>query len=145
MAIYAVNFSIQDEQGRAKSREVLFDAADEAALLTALGTYVPAYQALQKTAIISYTYRRDVQVNNVPAVGSNVDAGFTVLWNTALPVDPTSNVIDPVEAIKDGQGGILLASAQMVAWFAEYNPGISRVNINNPQQPTAIRRATLDK
>ena len=144
MAIYAVTFSIQDEEGRAKSREVLFDEADETALLATLGTYSSAYQALMKSAIISYVYRRTVQVNNVPAAGSNVDAGFTVLWNTALPVDPTTNVIDPVDTIKDGQGGILLGSAEMLAWFAVYNPGTARVNINNPQQPSAIRRATLD-
>lgn len=144
MAIYAVSFTILDEQGRSTNREILFDVADEAALLTAASTYATAYQALMKSAIQSYTYRRSVTVGNTPAAGSNIDAGFTVLWSTSLAVDPTTKVPDPVEAIKDGQGGIDITDALMTTWFALYNPGSARVNINNPQQPASIRRATLD-
>jgi len=145
MAIYRVNISIGDEQGRIVSREVLFDELNETALLVTLGIYIAAYQALTQSGIISYTYSRAVQVNNAPGVGSNIDAGFTTLWATPLPIDPTTKVPDPVETIKDGQGGILIGSIPMLAWFATYQPGTARVNINNPQQPTAIRRATLDK
>ena len=145
MAIYAVQFSIMDEQGRATNREVLFDEVDETALLAGLALFTPVYQALMKSGIQSYTYRRSVDVSNVPAAGSNIDSGFTALWSTSLPVDPTTKVPDPVEAIKDGQGSINLLDPLMVAWFAEYNPGDARVNINNPQQPASIRRATLDK
>lgn len=145
MAIYNVTFVVQDEQGRQTNREVLFDVADEAALLVDAAAYLTDYQALMKSGVQSYTYRRTVDVGNVPAAGSNIDAGFTVLWATALPVDPTTKVPDPVEAIKDGQGGIDIASVEMTNWFANYNPGSTRVNVNNPSQPSSIRRATLDK
>lgn len=145
MSIYVLSISVMDEQGRSTTREVLFDEADETALLASLAIYIPAYQALSKSGVQSYSYRRSVLVNNVPAAGSNIDAGFTTLWDTGLVVDPSTKVPDPVEVIKDGQGGILIGSAQMLAWFATYQPGTARVNINSPQQPTAIRRSVLDK
>jgi len=145
MAIYAVKFVLDDEQGRRTTREVIFDVADEAALLTDAAAYATAYQAMTKCGIQNYTYRRSVAVNNVPGVGSNVDPGATFLWATALPIDPTTQLPDPVEAIKNGSGGIDLADAIVTTWFALYNPGTARVNLNSPQQPTSIRRGTLDK
>lgn len=145
MAIYAVQIKILDEQGRSTNREILFDETDEAALLSTLTTYIPAYQAMTKSGVQSYTYRRSVDVSNAPAAGSNVDAGFTVLWDTALTINPTTKVPDPIEALKDGQGGIDILDAIFTAWFAFYNPGSGRVNINNPSQPSGVIRATLDK
>ena len=144
MPIYAVQFKIQDDQGRSTNREVLFDAADEAALLVAAGLFETDLQAIMQSGIQSYTYRRTVAVNNIPGVGSNIDAGFTTLWNTALPIDPTTKVPSPIDAIKDGQGNIDLTNLLVIAWFENYTISIARVNINNPQQPTAVRRATLD-
>lgn len=145
MAIYEVEITLQDEQGRSTNRLVLFDVADETALLADAGGFMTAYQAMTKCGIIDYAYRRVVQVNNVPAAGSNIDPGATFLMNTALPVDPTIKVPDPVEAIKDGSGGIDLLDLIVTTWFAEYNPGTARVNRNNPQQPSSIRTGTLDK
>jgi len=145
MAIYAVNFKILDIEGRVKSREVLFDVADEAALLAAAASFETDYQAIQKCGIVDYTYRRSVAVNNTPDAGSNVDAGFTTLWDTALAVNPTTKVIDPKDSIKDGQGGIDLSDALVIAWFENYTVDDARLNINNPTQPTDIIRATLDK
>lgn len=145
MADYVVRFKIQDEQGRTTNREILFDAADEAALIAAAALYETDYQALMKSAIVEYTYSRTVDVGNSPAAGSNIDAGFTVRWDTPLVVNPTTAVPDPVEAIKDGQGGIDIADILMTDWFANYDPGSTRVNINAFVQPTAILSATLDK
>lgn len=145
MPNYVVRFNIIDEQNRTTNREVLFTVADEAALLTAAGIYETAYQALMKSAIVDYTYSRKVAVGNSPAAGANIDAGFTVRWDTPLVVNPTTSVPDPVAAILDGQGGIDITDALMTTWFALYQPGTARVNINAYSQPTAILSATLDK
>ncbi len=145
MPVYAVTFVIEDEQGRDTNREVLFDVADEAALLTDAALMLTDYQAMMKSGIQSYTYRRSVSVLNAPAAGSNIDAGATFRFNSALPIAPTVKVPDPVEAIKDGQGGIDLSDVIVTAWFANYQPGTARVNINNPTQPTSIAAGTLDK
>lgn len=145
MAIYATQFKIADDEGRTTNREVLFDVADEAALIVAANLFVTDLQAIMNAGIVNYTYRRTVDVNNVPAVGSNIDTGFTTLWATALAIDPTTKVPTPINAIKDGQGGINLANLLVIAWLENYTIGDARVNINNPQQPTAVRRATLDK
>ena len=145
MAIYSVQFALLDEQGRKTSRTVLFDAADEATLLTDLAGFAVSYQAMTKCGILEYTYRRTVAVNNVPAAGSNIDAGATFTMNSPLAIDPSVKIPDPVEAIKDGQGGIDLTDLIVTTWFAEYNPGSARVNQNAPTQPTSIRKGTLDK
>lgn len=145
MAIYKVTIRMQDEQGRITNRDVLFDVADEAALLTDAATYVTAYQAMTKLGVESYAYSRSVAVNEVPDAGSNVDPGATFTFNSALPIDPTVKVPDPVEAIKDGSGAIDLTDAIVTTWFAVYQPGTARVNLNNPTQPTSIRRGILDK
>lgn len=145
MPIYAVTFQIEDDQQRSTSREVLFNVADETALLAAAALMETDYEAMMKCAIQSYTYRRSVDVSNTPAAGSNIDAGATFRFNSALPISPTVKVPDPVEAIKDGQGGIDLSAALVTAWFANYNPGDCVVNITNPTQPTSIAQGTLDK
>lgn len=145
MPIYAVTFQIQDEEQRTTNREVLFNVADETALLVATGLFETDYQAMMKSAIISYTYRRSVDVSNSPAAGSNIDAGATFRFNSALPISPTVKVPDPVDAIKDGQGGIDLSDALVVAWFANYNPGDCVVNISNPTQPSGMAQGSLDK
>lgn len=145
MAIYTVNFKIEDEEGRQTTREVLFNVADEATLLTDAALMTTDLQAMTQCGIQSYTYRRTVDVSNAPGAGSNIDPGATFRFNSALAISPTVKVPDPVEAIKDGQGGIDLADALVVAWFANYNPGSAEVNSNNPTQPTSIAAGTLDK
>lgn len=145
MAIYAVTFVFADEQNRTTNREVLFDVADEAALLVDAALHATDLQAMTKCGIQSYTYRRTVSVGTAGAAGSNVDAGATFRFNSTLVIDPTVKVPDPVEAIKDGQGGILLANLIVTDWFANYQPGSARVNINNPTQPASIAAGTLDK
>ncbi len=145
MAIYIVTFVIADEQSRNTNREVIFDVADEATLLTDAALMLTDIQAMMKSGVQSYTYRRTVSVLNAPGAGSNIDAGATFKFNSALPISPTVKVPDPVEAIKDGQGGIDLADALVVSWFANYQPGTARVNINNPTAPTSIATGTLDK
>lgn len=143
--LYAVTWQIMDEENRTTNREVLFEVVDEAALLTAAALMLTDLQAITKSGIQSYTYRRSVDVSNVPAAGSNIDAGATFRFNSALPISPTVKIPDPVDAIKDGQGGINLADALVIAWFANYNPGDCVVNITNPTQPTSIAAGTLDK
>lgn len=145
MAIYQVDVLLQDAEGRQTTRGVLFDVADEAALLVDAAAFITDYQAMTKCGVISYNYRRAVEVNNTPAAGSNIDPGATFLMNSTLTIDPTVKVPDPVEAIKDGSGGIDLADLIVTDWFANYNPGTARVNKNSPTQPTSIRRGTLDK
>lgn len=145
MAIYATTFQIQDEENRTTSREVLFSVADEATLLTNLALFATDYQAMMKSGIQSYTYRRTVDVSNSPAAGSNIDAGATFRFNSTLPIAPTVKVPDPVDAIKDGQGGMDLANSIITDWFANYNPGTAVVNITNPTQPTSMAQGTLDK
>lgn len=145
MAIYAVTFQIMDEENRTTSREVLFSVADETALLAAAALHETDLQAMMKSGIQSYTYRRTVDVSNAPAASSNIDAGATFRFNSTLPIAPTVKVPDPVDAIKDGQGGIDLANALVIAWFANYNPGDAVVNITNPTQPTSVAQGSLDK
>ncbi len=145
MAIYAVTFVIEDEQARSTNREVLFDVADEAALLTDAALMATDLQAMTKSGIQSYTYRRTVSVLNAAGAGSNIDAGATFKFNSALAIAPTVKVPDPVEAIKDGQGGIDILDVIVTNWFANYTPGTARVNINNPTEPTSIATGTLDK
>lgn len=145
MALYAVTFQFDDEEGRSTSREVLFEVVDEAALLVAAGLMETDLQAMSQCGIKKYTYRRSVDVSNVPGAGSNIDPGATFRFNSSLPISPTVKVPDPVEAIKDGQGGIDLTDALVIAWFANYNPGDVVVNITNPTQPDSIDQGTLDK
>jgi hypothetical protein len=145
MAIYVVNFEIKDEQQRSTNREVLFDVADEATLLTNAALHATDLAAMTKCGIQQYTYRRTVSVLTAPGAGSNIDAGATFRFNSALAISPTVKVPDPVEAIKDGQGGIDLLDVIVTDWFANYNPGTAVVNINNPTQPTSIDAGTLDK
>lgn len=145
MAIYEVDITLQDAEGRQTTRQVLFDVADEAALLVDAAAFITDYQAMSKLGVIKYNYRRTVEVNETPDAGSNVDPGATFIFNSALPIDPTVKVPDPVEAIKDGSGGIDLSDLIVTDWFANYQPGTARVNRNNPTQPTSIRQGTLDK
>ena len=145
MPLYAVTFQFQDEEGRSTGREVLFSVADEAALLTAAALMETDLQAMSQCGIQSYTYRRSVDVSNAPGAGSNIDPGATFRFNAALPISPTVKIPDPVEAIKDGSGGIDLTDALTVAWFANYNPGDCVVNITNPTQPDSIAQGSLDK
>lgn len=145
MPIYAVTFQIMDEEQRTTSREVLFNVADETALLAAAALHETDLAAMTQCGIQSYTYRRTVDVSTAPGAGSNIDAGATFRFNSPLPISPTVKVPDPVEAIKDGQGGIDLADALVIAWFANYNPGDAVVNITNPTQPTSMAAGTLDK
>ncbi len=145
MATYACTYNFEDEEGRKTNREVLFEVADEAALLTAAALMETDLQAMTQCGIQSYTYRRSVDVSNAPGAGSNIDPGATFRFNSPLPISPTVKVPDPVEAIKDGQGGIDLGDALVIAWFANYNPGSCVVNITNPTQPTSIAVGSLDK
>ncbi len=145
MPIYVTTFLIEDEEGRSTKRDVLFNVADEAALLTAAALMETDLQAMTQCGIQEYTYRRTVDVSNAPGAGSNIDPGATFRFNTTLSINPTVKVPDPVEAIKDGQGGIDLGDALVIAWFANYNPGSCEVNINNPTQPDSIAAGTLDK
>jgi len=145
MPIYATTFQIQDEQGRTTNREILFDVADETALLAAAAAFETDYQAMMQSGIQSYTYRRTVDVSNAAGAGSNIDAGATFAFNSTLPISPTVKVPDPVAAILDGQGGVDLTDALVIAWFANYNPGDVVTNISNPTQPTSIKSGTLDK
>lgn len=145
MAIYTVTYVIKDEQQRETDRVVLFDVADEATLLTNAALHATDLQAMTKSGIQSYTYRRTVVVGTAGAAGSNIDAGATFRFNSALVISPTVKVPDPVEAIKDGQGGIDLADVIVTDWFANYQPGTARVNANTPTQPDDIDAGTLDK
>lgn len=145
MALYAVTFQVMDEENRTTNREVLFEVADETALLAAAALHETDLQAMMKSGIQSYTYRRTVSVLNAAGAGSNIDAGATFRFNSPLPISPSVKVPDPVDAIKDGQGGIDLSDALVIAWFANYNPGDAVVNITNPTQPTSIAQGVLDK
>ncbi len=145
MPIYAVTFQFRDDDGRSTGREVLFNVADEAALLTAAALMETDLQAMSNCGIQSYTYRRTVDVSNTPAVDSNIDPGATFRFFAPLPIAPTVKIPDPVAAIKDGSGGIDLTDALTIAWFANYNPGDCVVNITNPTQPTGMDQGTLDK
>lgn len=145
MPLYATNFVFEDDEGRQTAREILFVVADEAALLTAAALMNTDLQAMSQCGIQRYTYRREVDVSASPGAGSNIDPGATFRVSSALPIASTIKIPDPVEAIKDGQGGINLADAIVTAWWANYNPGDCVVNITNPTQPDAMVQGTLDK
>lgn len=145
MPIYAVTVKFIDEQGRTTNREILYDVVDEAALLVAAGLMTTDLAAMTQCGIVDYTYRRTVDVSGAAGVGSNIDAGATFRFTSALPISPVVKIPDPVLAILDGQGGIDLLAALVVAWFANYNPGDCVCNVTNPTQPTAIAQGTLDK
>ena len=145
MAIYEVTYTFQDEQQRETTRRLIADEADEAALLTGAAAMAIVLDDLSNCAVIRYDYRRSVELTDTPAAGSNIDPGATFSWLSALPINPTSQVPDPIEAAKDGQGGIDLTNTQVNAYVVAYTGGNWRLNLNNPTQPTAVKRATLDK
>lgn len=144
MAIYNVSFTIQDEQGRSTARTWPVDVVDEAALLVTAADFAVKIQAITQSGLIKYDYRRTVQVNNTPGVGSNIDAGWTLSWDTPLTINPVSKIPDPIEAAKDGAGNIDLTQADIAAWVDEFLVDEWRVNANQPTQPTAVIKATLD-
>jgi hypothetical protein len=144
MAIYEVQMHYLDEQGRTKTGNFIADVADEAALLTAASTFHTTLLTLTKAAVPFYDYRRRVAPGGSPAAGSNLDAGFTIRWDTPLAINPTTKIPDPEEAIKDGQGGIDLTDLDVDAFVALFTAGVWRVNRNTPTQPTAVIKATLD-
>ncbi len=145
MADYEVTYKLNDEQGRETTRMVIIDAVDEAAMLTAAAAFNLVIQPMTKCGVLSYAYRRVVDVNHAPDAGSNIDPGGTYRWLSALQITPTTQLPDPVEAIKDGQGGIDLADLLVIAYAAEYTAGALRVNRNTPTQPTALESGSLDK
>lgn len=145
MAIYVVSFEYLDEQQRSVTRQMLFDETDEAALLTTLATVQTALAGLSKCAVPAYTYSRTVSPGGSPGAGSNVDAGATFTWNSALPISPVSKVPDPEEAAKDGQGGVDLSAGIVTAYTDLFLSGTARLNRNNPTQPTAVKTAKIDK
>lgn len=145
MAIYNVTFTFVDEQGRSTSRQLLTDQADEAALITEADLMVAVLNGLSKANVSEYTYRRTQVQAGSPGVGSNVDAGMTFKWDSPLAINPTSQIPDPEDAIKDGQGGIDLADLLVTAYTDKYiGVGTWRLNVNNPTQPTAVLSAKLD-
>lgn len=145
MPVYNVLYVFQDDQGRETGRQVLFDVADEATLLTDAAAMRTDLLAFTKCAIPRYTYSLEVTPGGVPEAGSNIDAGATFTWVTTLPIAPTTKIPDPAEAIKDGQGGINLLATIVTDYTDNYTLGSARLNRNNPTQPTAVRRAVLDK
>jgi len=144
MAIYEVTYTFQDSQGRSSDRLLIADVADEAALLTTCSAMLSALQAISKSGVLKYTYRRVVAVNEAGDADSNLDAGATFTWYSPLTIDPTSKIPDPVEGIKDGQGGIDLTAATVITYYELYTIGPWRLNRNVPTQPTSVKRAVLD-
>lgn len=145
MAIYEVTYRYLDEQGRSTTRLAIADAADEAALLAAAATHSLVLDDLSQCAVVEYDYRRRVATGLTPQAGSNIDPGMTFTWASTLAIDPTSQLPDPIEAAKDGTGGVDLSNAQVAAYVAAYTGGIWRLNRNNPTQPAAVTKATIDK
>ena len=144
MPIYEVEYKFEDAEQRTVTRLVLFDAADEAALIVAADGMGADLDNLSACGVPEYAYRRKVSRASSPDAGSNVDPGATFLWGTALPIDPTTRIPDPVDGVKDGQGGIDIADVLVTDYTDNYLTGIARLNRNNPTQPTSVRRATLD-
>lgn len=145
MADYEVTLKFDDVEGRTTKRSVIITVADEAALIVAADAFVLVVEVLTKCGVLEYAYRRVVSVLHAPDAGSNIDPGATYRWASALQITPTTQLPDPVEAIKDGQGGMDLGNALVIAYAAEYTGGALRVNRNTPTQPTALTSGTLDK
>lgn len=146
MAIYQAKFTYVDEQGNDVSRAIVYDVADESALLTAVAADLPKLRALTKSAIVKWAYSKTTKLVDTPDAGSNVDAGCTATWDAPpLTTSPTSKVPDPKEAIKDGQGGIDLTNAAVIAYLDMFLTGSARLNLTLPTQPTSIIRFTIDK
>lgn len=145
MAIYEVTYQFIDEQGRSTDRLLLVDEPDEAALLTAAAAMATVLNDLSQCGIQQYDYRRRVSVGDTPGAGSNIDPGATFSWVTTLNIDPTSQIPNPIDAAKDGQGNIDLTNAQVVAYTSAFISGNWRLNRNVPTQPSAVKKATLDK
>lgn len=145
MPIYLVSFKYTDEQQRSVNRQMLFDEADEADLLATLTGVQADLVGLSKCAVPEYTYSRTVSPGGTPGVGSNVDAGCTFTWASGLAIDPVSKIPDPEEAAKDGQGGIDLSAAIVIAYTDIFLSGTGRLNRNSPTSPTAVKSARLDK
>jgi hypothetical protein len=145
MAIYEVDYKFVDAQGRSTHRLLIIDAADEDEVITEADTQKDVLLGMSKCGIVSYDYRRRVAVNAAAAAGSNIDAGATFLWDTTLTINPTSQLPDPEEAAKDGQGGIDLAAGIVTAYTTSYTAGPWRLNRNVPTQPDAVLSGSLDK
>lgn len=144
MPIYEVTYTFADIEGRATNRLVLFDSADETALLISAAAMQVALAGVTKCGVEEYAYRRVVTAVDAPAAGSNIDPGATFTWDSVLAIAPVTKFPDPVEAVKDGQGGIDLADILTLAYTAVYLAGEGRMNRNNPTQPTDVRTAILD-
>jgi len=145
MPVYECNFKFQDSEGRTTNRQVLFSVADEAAVLTALSGAATAIAGITKCAIPEYSYRRTVAAAIAGAAVSNIDAGSTFVWDTTLPIAPTTKIPDPEDAIKDGQGGIDLTDALVLAYTNLYVTGDAVLNRNSPVTASGVRSATLDR
>lgn len=145
MAIYTVVYFLEDSEQRKTKHTVLFDSADESALLTAAAAHQTDLAAMTELGVDKYTYTREVSVGSAAGAGSNIDTGLTVTWNSALTIDPTTKVPGPVMTIFDGEGRLDTADATVTAWADNYLSGEARVNKNSPTQPTSIRRGKLDK
>lgn len=144
MAIYEVQFDLNDEQGRSTKRNLLVDAVDEATAITQIGLMQANLELISKCGVDNATYRRSIGFVSAPGAGSNVDAGSTYRWDTPLVINPTTGIPDPEEATKDGQGGIDLGDVGVAAFVDLFVSGAWRVNRNVPTQPTGVLAATLD-
>lgn len=145
MPFYFGKYYFEDDDQRTTTREVLYESADEAAVLAAMAAHLPDIQAMTNLGVVKYSYTRVVNVNEAPAAGSNIDPGATFLWETALNIDPTNQIPDPVDSIKNGEGGIDLTNATVIAWADNWLSGEARLNRNVFTQPTALKKGTLDK
>jgi len=145
MAIYSVKYKFQDVMGTIVDREVLVNAADEAAMLVIAAAHAADLDAFSKCGVVGYTYSREVTLVSTPAASSSVDAGATITWNTSLPIDPVTHIPDPIDALKLPGRVLDTAATEADDIIQRYLAGDLRVNRNNPVTPASVKKAVIDK
>lgn len=123
-----INYTLEDSEGRQTARSV--DIADQAtlvdyqAVVTAFSAALAAVTDLECVKISFEEFTADTFAGEAV---SNVDEGATFV--AELDTTPMRKAVhrlpDPIDAARDGQGGIDLANASIAAYLALWTSGVT--------------------
>jgi hypothetical protein len=121
-----INYTLEDSEGRQTARRVeiatQLTLADYEAAVTAFASALAAVTDLQCVKISYEIHTTDTFAGEAV---SNVDEGATFV--AELDVVPARKAVhklpDPIDAARDGQGGIDLSNASIAAYLALWTGG----------------------
>lgn len=141
-----LNYTLEDSEGRQTARRV--QIADQAALLdyqNIATAYSAALAAVTDLACVKISFEVHTADTFAGEAVSNVDEGATFV--AELDTVPMRKAIlklpDPIDAARDGQGGISLDNASIAAYLALWTGG-STYKLAY-QDVTAFVSGTLDR